>query len=302
MIQTTHRSRSRDDATVLPIIVNWNCATETLACLEHLRTVVEHQGEIVIVDNGSDPTDLLQLQDAVGQSCIVLINRENRGYAGGVNRGMEYASNAGHEWVWLTNPDSRPDSKSLTLLLSHAEDDTVAIGPNQVTGNRSESMTARPYLSAALFRRHRTVGICCNGCASAEHSVDMITGTGLMLRVKACTSVGPMDERFFHYKEEFEFVDRLRSKGRILYVCETRVWHQRGGSLSSLAPTAHYYRVRNELLFLHARYDGLRLAFRLGRAIVRPLIVAARDRRGEHFRAALAGIRDGIRGRGGQRR
>ena len=86
------------------VIVHWQDAGETLACVDSLGA--EPPDHVVVVDNGSrDPVGDLLARRAPQVDVVRL--PENRGFAGGANVGMERALARGAEIVLLLNNDAR---------------------------------------------------------------------------------------------------------------------------------------------------------------------------------------------------
>jgi len=68
------------------VLLSWDGLELTKRCVESLRSHTTHELEIVIVDNGSRP----EVQEAVaGLADRWVLNDENRGFAMGMNQGLE---------------------------------------------------------------------------------------------------------------------------------------------------------------------------------------------------------------------
>ncbi|QLQ39588.1 glycosyltransferase family 2 protein [Micromonospora robiginosa] len=286
---------------VVAVILNWNCADDTLRCL---RAVLagSHVPEVVVVDNGSTDDSVARLAHLDGSATLLRLDG-NLGYAGGMNAGIRAARERGADWVWLLNADAVPRPGALAALLAHRERFTVATSV-QTTSAHPDDPAPEPYVVAAMLPGGRVRPFGCPGCAEGVHEVDVVTGAALLLRVADVVRVGFFDERFFHYKEEFDLVRRIADAGgRIALVCDSEVWHKRGGSLSGSSPRALYYYHRNEILYVrkHYRRPLRRLLLgepihyrRVATALLR-LTAGGRERR-LGSRAVLAGYRDGLRG------
>lgn len=269
--------------TVTAIVLNWNSAADTRRCVDAVRagTVVP---DVMVVDNGS--TEALDAAD-------VRLDR-NLGYAGGMNAGIRAAHGRGARWVWLLNADAVPHPTALENLLPHTDRFGV-LTSLQVTGAES-----RPYVVAAHLPNGKVRPVRCDGCAEGVHEVDVVTGAALLVNVRAALGVGLFDERFFHYKEEFDLVRRLALAGtRVGYVCASTVWHHRGASLATASPRARYYHHRNEVLYVKKHYPRPLRRLLLGepshyRTVAAAVVGALVGRRTS--RAVLAGYRDGLRG------
>ncbi|MBO0869918.1 MAG: glycosyltransferase family 2 protein [Micromonosporaceae bacterium] len=282
---------------VLAVILNWNCAEQTLRCLRAVRAG-EVVPEVLLVDNGSTD-DSLSTMD--GQAPVLALEH-NLGYAGGMNAGIRVAAQRGIDRVWLLNADCVPAPGALSTQLGYADQFAVSV-PAQVASADPADPQPQPYLVAAMLPKGKVAPVICPGCPAGAHEVDVVTGTGLLLRVDWATRVGLFDERFFHYKEEFDLVRRITlAGGRAGLVCAARVWHQRGGSLALSSPRALYYHHRNEVLYVRKHYPHpvrrlLRepVHYKNLATLALGLLAGARPRRLRSL-AGLAGYRDGLRG------
>lgn len=283
------------------MILNWNCADDTIRCA---RAVAAGSTvpEIVIVDNGSRDDSVAKLEKFDAPVTLLRLDR-NLGYAGGMNAGIREAEARGAEWVWLLNADALPRRDALSTLLRHGDRFEVATSL-QTTSAHPDDPAPEPYVVAAMLPKGKVRPFRCAGCAEGAHEVDMVTGASLLLRLPWVVRVGLFDERFFHYKEEFDLVRRIGDAGgRIGFVCASEVWHRRGGSLSGSSPRARYYYHRNEILYVRKHYPRPLRRLLIGepihyRNVARSLFrmaVGDRERRRDSL-AVLAGYWDGLRG------
>lgn len=274
---------------VAAIIVNWNASHDTLTVARWLGTA--HPGaRIYVIDNASEDEDRRHLRQHLADSVTLIEKETNDGYAAGVNTGIRLARACGARYGWLLNPDSLPTAACLPALLAGIEN-AVAVGPRQYQSDSPDD-PGQTYVSAATISQGRVTPVKCGGCVLGVHDVDIVTGTGLLVDLDACAVAGPLREEFFHYKEEFEFIERLGQVGSIRHVCSATVWHRRGGALSHESQAAQYYRVRNELLYLSMRERHWRLTGRALRFIFKSLYEARRGRRAIVLRAAFDAYRN----------
>ncbi|MFK3981409.1 glycosyltransferase family 2 protein [Micromonospora sp. NPDC050397] len=288
----------RDD--VVAVILNWNCADDTIRCL---RAVASGSTvpEIVVVDNGSQDDSIAKLEQIDDSFSLVPLDR-NYGFAGGMNAGIREAHSRGAKWVWLLNADAVPRTDALSALLEHSDQFAVSASL-QTSSDRPEDTDAEPYLVAAMLPNGRVRPFVCPGCDEGAHEVDVVTGAAMFVGVDWAMRVGLFDERFFHYKEEFDLVTRIGDAGgRVGLVCSSEVWHQRGGSLKLSSPRAQYYHYRNEVLYVRKHYARpfVRLLnepihYKTVTTSVLQVAVGGRERRSRSL-AVLAGYWDGLRG------
>jgi len=86
------------------VILNWNSCSLLKRCLSLIEKNTKHPYEIVIVDNGSIKDDSVEYIKTL--DCKKIFNKENRGFAPGVNQGMKMTT-AGSD-ICLMNVDAEP--------------------------------------------------------------------------------------------------------------------------------------------------------------------------------------------------
>lgn len=282
-------------------IVNWNSARDTLALVARLDELYPELA-VVVVDNDSSDDDS-RLLAAGDLSCDVLKSGSNLGYGGGMNIAIRFLAETGATHAWLFNPDARPTPGSLEALTAHL-DQAVALSPRQ-------AISVDPvdtYCSAAFKDSFKVSRFTCTGCDLGVHEVDVVTGTGLLVDIAQFERVGGFDESYFHYKEEFDLVDRMAQSGSVRLVCSSLVVHERGGSLAHHSPRATYYEVRNELLYVSRAqapsHRKVRQKLRWTARSLLGLVSTTLDRgdaaKRERLRLAAGALVDGWRGRGGR--
>ena len=284
-----------DSSKFCVIILNWNCAEDTIRC----ANLTSSMGwPVVVVDNGSDdPKEILSLQSLNGSE--VFLNSENRGFAGGMNRGMREAVRSGFLYAFLLNPDTYPTAEVLEVMANAMVEGTGAVGIAQAAIDPL-SQTRRYQSSAFLDRAKPSPVSELDLFGNSPVSVDVVTGACLLVDLRAAEMINYMDEDFFHYKEEFDFVFRLKRRGFDVRYCPNPVLlHRTGGSLSTVSAQARYYHYRNELLFAKKRFglvELLRLPGLFKQAITEVISTPSSSVR----RAIFRGLRHGIIGRTGR--
>jgi hypothetical protein len=87
------------------VILNYNGAQLTLNCVDSVLKVEYPNFKVVVVDNASTDGSVAQFRAALTDPRIeLLVNEKNEGYAGGNNRGIEKALEAGADYVFLSDP------------------------------------------------------------------------------------------------------------------------------------------------------------------------------------------------------
>ncbi len=213
------------------IVVLFQRAELTLACLEALRRSEGPSFELVIVDNGSsDRTGelLARLRGAT-----VIRNPDNPGFTRAVNQG---AAKARGELLLLLNNDAEvlPQGLRAAAERLRATPDAGAVGA-RVIGLDGKLQEA----GAIVWRDATTAGYGrgddpWRGAYLFPRQVDYCSGVFLLTPRRTFEQLGGLDERFAPaYYEEADYCFRLRRAGlAVLYEPASCVVHYGSASLS----------------------------------------------------------------------
>ncbi len=288
---------------VAAVVVNWNQAALTRACVESLLAGYMLPWRILVVDNGSleDPREEL---GGVYSNLHWIMLPENRGFAAGANAGMKKALAEGADGVFLINNDAIADRQCLHELISALRSDATLAA----AGAKTLTQEAPPRIHTAfgVLTYHGPL-VQQRGWMEPDTSqfnefaiVDYVSGCAMLLRREALERVGLFDEEFFAYHEDLDWCIRARAAGyRVGYVPSALVYHRMhastggGGYLSPIT----YLSARNAILFVR-KNAPLHLQAKYAIHLFVNLLkdAAFRWRRNEWagFRLRLLGIRDGI--------
>ncbi len=220
------------------VIVNFNGGR---AVVENLRVIAERlpagPSEIIVVDNASTDgsPDLIrrELPDLRLMSAGA-----NRGYAAGVNLGLNAASGT---TLVVMNPDVVPEPGALERLAEavRRRRDFAVLGGSVVDGDgrvSSNCFRALPVPSDILrdgfFLRPRVVPRRGELEASRDGVVatEVVSGSVMALRRDSLDELGPMDEEFFLYNEDVEWCRRAHRKGLAVGLVTDALFYHEGGA------------------------------------------------------------------------
>ena len=213
--------------------------------------------DIIVVDNGSSDCTRELVSTFPN---VRLVVQPNRGFAAGVNAGVDAAPEACA--YLILNADLLLEPDCVTFLLSSLADRTGIAAPlvRGSDGARQDSLRREPSLlralglnwtGAPLFSEY----VSGDAAYRAPHDVDWALGAALMFSRRCYQAVGRWDESFFLYSEETEFCLRARDLGwRTRFIPGAAVVHQGGGSGRSAA--THQMLILNKVR-LYARRHAL---------------------------------------------
>ena len=232
---------------VATIILNFNGADDTIACVESLATRTDNLNHTIVLDNGSKDGDRARIEVALRDHAHLLTLPKNIGVAAGWNVAIKLALERYHpDFIFLLNNDTVVDQGVLDELIRFMEvsPDTGAAGPSIMKyGDQSQHQ----------YSRYRDVG-------RPIHD-RKLSGCALMIRREVFHEIGFFDEEFFAYAEESDFLERMNQSGwKSCYIPTTaKVYHKGAHTSSSISGFEAFHRTRNRLLYAGKNLDGMRL-------------------------------------------
>ncbi len=284
------------------VVVNWNQAELTRACVQSLLAGSLTPRQVVVVDNGSeeDPRPLLPREPE--RVRVVQLER-NLGFAAGANAGIRSALAQQADGVFLINNDAVAAPNCLAELVRAVEaDDRIG-----VAGAKTLTQETPPRIHTAygVLTYHGPLvqqrGWMEDDVSlfSEQEDVDYVSGCAMLLRARALREVGWFDEEFFAYHEDLDWCVRARRAGyRVRYVPSAVVYHRMhastgGGYLSPIT----YLSARNAILFVRKNAstgEQLKYALHLTVNLCKDAWLRYRRHELPGFRLRLLGIRDGL--------
>jgi GT2 family glycosyltransferase len=228
------------------IIPNWNGKHFLTECIDSLKEQTFRDFETILVDNGSTDGSAEFAEKRYGEFIRVLRNKENLGFAGGNNIGIQAARG---EYIVLLNNDTWADPHWLEELVKATQIDSL-IG---MWGSKIRS----------YFQRNRIEGIgeliywdgLCRAQGQFEQDdgqyevmqeILFPPGCGAMYRKSVLDEIGLFDEDFFAYGDDTEIGIRARLAGwKCLYVPRAIIYHKNSGTGGQHSPFKAYYVERN---------------------------------------------------------
>lgn len=236
------------------VIVTYNSAGVIASCLEALPAALDptldgsldSSGDVrvIVVDNASTDATL----DVVAQvaPAAELVRRStNGGYAAGVNAGLTAAPDCD---VLVLNPDVRLAPGSVRALQAALAEPGTGIAVPQLVdadGNGPPSLRRRPTVWRALGEavlggnragRIPALGELVVDAGSYRRAgpVDWATGAAWLVARDCVNAVGELDERYFLYSEETEYMLRAGDAGfSVQYTPDAQATHL-GGEQAAL--------------------------------------------------------------------
>ncbi len=221
---------SRNWPKVSIIVLNWNGLEDTIECLNSLAKLKYTNYEIIVVDNGSQGSDVEILRRDYGDSIHLISNDKNYGFADGNNVGMRYALEKGTEYVLLLNNDTIVDPGFLYHLVQAADSDS-RIG---IAGPKMYYMEPPDVLWHAGGRVNWYLEHWSRGAKKKDRGqfekvadVDFVAGACMLIRRETINKIGLLPTDYFLQWEDIDYcTNALRHGFRCVYIPQAKIWHK----------------------------------------------------------------------------
>lgn len=226
---------------VLVVVLNYNGADETAACLAALAKQTYRDLQLYLVENSTHdkPHQIKILRDSIAKHKLTVaqfdIQKHNTGFAGGVNLGIKYAMQHDFEAVALLNSDAIADKnwlKELAATLAKSGAD-AATGLMLERDGKTIINTADTY-SLWGIPEQRDEGKPRNQSSAPGH-VFGATGGATLYKTTIFRKIGLFDEKLFAYDEDIDLAWRANLAGFNFYYNDKAIVFHAGGTSSNSA-------------------------------------------------------------------
>jgi GT2 family glycosyltransferase len=220
---------------------------------------------LYIIDNSPDDAPLKVARESARKwqmSNVTFVrNDQNLGVATGNNQGIKLALEAGSDYVLLLNNDIVfPDTALLENLVHHAD----VTGQPMIVPKIFFHDSGRIWCAGGRIDRkrgtttHRGEGERDLGQFDQVEMTDYAPTCFMLIKSAVFSAVGLMDEKYFVYYDDTDFVWRTHEAGyRITYWPPGQVWHKVSSSTGGyLSPFSVYYSERNRIYFIRKNFHG----------------------------------------------
>lgn len=275
---------------VYVVILNWNGAADTIACVKSVLASENEACKIVICDNASPDASYdkilaelssylqdrsisiveltkleaeKQQQSAVDNTLILIQTGDNYGYAGGNNIGIRYSLNQPDcEYIWILNNDTEVEPTAMFEMVKKFTDPKVGF-----CGARLVYFDDRSRLQGLGGIYNPWLGTTSHYLAHADsdqsfdddevtRAVSYPIGASIIFRRDFFERVGLLSEEYFLYYEELDITARAKNIFKFEIATRSKIYHKEGASTNSgKSLTSSYYSLRSRLIFSRKYYS-----------------------------------------------
>lgn len=207
----------------------------------------------------------------IGNEKIILIRAENKGFAAANNLAFKYIKNESDDssFIWVLNNDTVVEKNCLSKLVEFYSPDRNLY----IIGSKLKFYHHKNTLQAISGRYNKWIGSTYH-VGEGEHDIgqyddyimkddNYIIGASLFLPVNFLRKAGPMNENYFLYFEEMDWILRGKISGfKTAVQAEAIVYHKEGASIKSLQngnSVSDYYSIINRLKLTRIWYPQFTL-------------------------------------------
>ena len=234
--------------------------------LEDFLSAIEGQSfkdfVLYVIDSGSADETIPYLASRLPANAFLIENKSNVGFAAGTNQGIRAALQDGCSAVLVMNNDVVFGPELIGQLV------------HSITRNRCGMTTPMMYFhtpsnliwaAGGYFKPLRGYLNCHRGMRQVdvgqyemEIPVTFAPLCCVLIRREVFDRVGILDERFFTYAEDADFMFRcMKDNISLWYVPEAKLWHKVSSLTGELSDFMIRYSIRGRIYFLHKHLSPL---------------------------------------------
>lgn len=236
------------------VVLNYNGAADTIACLKSLFNITYDNYRIIIVDNSSSDESVncildylksvvhynlfLSVKEALEfkgvETRVTMIKSEfNGGFGYGNNIGIQYAVDKYAKYILVLNNDTEVDSGFLEpLVRCCCTNPKIGIAASKIYYFDKPDVfwsNGGSFNSYTFKTTHYNINEKDRGQLSVKNT--FLSGCMWLIPTDVILEEGLMREDLFMYMEDVEYTNRLIKAGyQLVCVKESAIWHKVGGS------------------------------------------------------------------------
>jgi len=257
---------------------------------------------LYVVDNASSDSGLKkarELAEEVSFRTIFFPEPENWGIAKGNNIGIKAALEDGCEYVLLSNNDVvLEDNTTVEKMVERMDDDSIGIITPKILLYSDKNII---WAAGGKFKKPE-VGIKHLGAYkndalvyNIEKQIDYSPTCFVIIRKKVFEDIGIMDESFFVYCDDTDFMYRVKKAGiNMLYMPSTYILHNESSCTGPGSSFKLYQISKNQLIYVYKHFNKFIYCGLIMRNLIAHYLKHTFTFDKNQKEAALRGIFDGI--------
>lgn len=252
------------------IIVNWNAKQLLIECIDSvIKDFGDLEVEVIVVDNDSTDDSVQSVRDTF-KSVIVIENSENLGFSKANNIGIKQSSG---KYICLINSDIIVKKGCLKNMFEYMERNISIgmLGPKLLNTDESIQTSCKKFPTiwnniTRTFFLHKLFPK--SSFFSSEEmnyflhdrikQVEALAGAFLMVRRKAISKIGLLDEAYFFYSEDIDWCKRFWEKGwKVVFFPKAVCIHHDGGSSKKTPVAFHLRLIQSKFIYMKKHHNTI---------------------------------------------
>ena len=252
------RNTRKNEPLVYIILLNYNGSKDTIECVRSIEQINYTNYKIVIIDNCSTKYQKDMLIPLMTSNCTIINNNINSGYAGGNNKGIEFALNNGAEYICVLNNDTIVDKYFLDNMISdfYKNKNIGVVCPKIFEYDNREKVS---YGGAEI--NYIKGGVYIYGInnenekmVNSARNISFATGCCMLVKRDVFNTIGLLPEEYFLYFEDADFSIKVNRLFEIHYDPQAIIYHKESASTQKNSDNYQYYFIRNRLHFIKENF------------------------------------------------
>jgi len=238
--------------TVGIVLVNFNGMKFMPECLESLGRIDYPNAKIVVVDNASSDRSAEWVETNCPSVTLIRLPT-NTGITGGNNAGIEWCRQNSCHQILLLNNDTVVEPEFLSKLMAHHEPNCLLVP--KIYFHNNKNLLNNHLGSYDYWRGLHLDWFYAQPDSPSSNMIRLATMANtcaLLIPSNIINQVGLMDERFFIYADDTDFITRaVRAGAKIKFIPDAVIYHKESSSSGGTdSPLTVYYSNRNRLSFM----------------------------------------------------
>jgi N-acetylglucosaminyl-diphospho-decaprenol L-rhamnosyltransferase len=229
------------------IIVSYNTAELTLACLKSVFLSRNITFEVFVVDNASHDSTMVKIKNFYPQVNLIP-NKENRGFGAANNQALKKCQG---RYVVFLNPDTTVEASSIHIMMKYMDSNPrIGLAGPSVKNNDGTSQESVSYRYPGHRYGQRDLGV-------LPGSIAAVLGACQIISRDLLQKLNGFDEDFFLYGEDQDLCLRVRKQGyEIGFINDASIMHHGAQSEKNTAPEEVVRKkIRAEIIFYKKHYQ-----------------------------------------------
>ncbi len=234
------------------VILTRNAKNLILSCLKNLVSKSSVNFKIIVVDNGSKDKTVDEVAKNFPE-VIIIENKNNYGFAKGINYGIKLAVAQGYDWILILNDDTVVKIDDIYKLIEEANEKNYLVSGPLILSPDNKVWSAGGIINKEHFSGG-LIGYGRDKWGGREKGVDFISGTAMLVKSQVFQKIGYFDEDYFLYYDDVDYCYRAKNKGIASYIIpKVKITHLETITIGKNSPSHYYHAAKSHLIFVFKR-------------------------------------------------